>query len=60
VAALVRSRGTRRHGDRFAVAAEWFFNAKDYPLFELLIESALLGHRPTANDWPPIYTSWRG
>src|SRR5687767_15587066 len=44
---------------RVAVAAEWFFNAKDYPLFELLIESALLGHRPTANDWPPVYTSWK-
>ncbi|MEO8625856.1 MAG: pyridoxamine 5'-phosphate oxidase family protein [Candidatus Limnocylindrales bacterium] len=43
---------------RSAVAANWFFNAKDYPLYELLIEHALLGHRPTANDWPPQYTSW--
>lgn len=43
---------------RSAVAANWFFNAKDYPLFELLIETALYGSRPTANDWPPVYTSW--
>lgn len=44
---------------RTAVAAGWFFNAKDHPLYELLIDSALLGHRPTANDWPPVYTSWK-
>jgi pyridoxamine 5'-phosphate oxidase-like protein len=44
---------------RAAVAANWFFNAKDYPLFELLIEHALLGERPTANDWPPKYSSWK-
>jgi hypothetical protein len=44
---------------RAAVASSWFFNAKDYPLYELLIESVLLGHRPTANDWPPVYTSWK-
>jgi hypothetical protein len=58
---MVRGR-VRRVDDeatRAAVAAEWFFNAKDYPLYELLIESALLGHRPTANDWPPVYTSWK-
>ena len=44
---------------RNAVAEGWFFNAKDYPLYELLIDTALLGHRPTANDWPPVYTSWK-
>ena len=43
---------------RAAIAANWFFNVKDYPLYELLIEHALLGERPTANDWPPQYTSW--
>ena len=43
---------------RAAVAANWFFDAKNYPLYELLIESALFGHRPSANDWPPQYTSW--
>jgi hypothetical protein len=44
---------------RSAVAAVWFFNAKDYPLYELLIEHALLGERATANDWPPVYSTWR-
>jgi hypothetical protein len=54
-----RARGVDDEATRAAVAATWFFNAKDYPLYELLIESALLGHRPTANDWPPAYTSWK-
>ncbi|MEO6350204.1 MAG: pyridoxamine 5'-phosphate oxidase family protein [Candidatus Limnocylindrales bacterium] len=45
---------------RSAVAAVWFFNVNEsYPLYELLIEHALLGERPTANDWPPVYSSWR-
>jgi hypothetical protein len=44
---------------RSAVAVNWFFNAKDYPLYELLVEHALLGERPTADDWPPVYSSWR-
>ena len=43
---------------RQAVAANWFFDAKDYPLYELLIDHALFGERPTANDWPPKYTAW--
>lgn len=43
---------------RAAIAANWFFNVRDYPLYELLIEHALLGERATANDWPPQYTSW--
>ena len=45
---------------RSAIAADWFFTVSDsYPLFELLVEHALLGERATANDWPPAYTSWR-
>jgi hypothetical protein len=44
---------------RESVARDWFFNAKDYPLYELMIEHALLGERATANDWPPAYSSWR-
>lgn len=44
---------------RSAVAANWFFTAKDYPLYELLIEHAMLGERATTNDWPPRYTFWK-
>jgi hypothetical protein len=43
-----------------AAAAEWDFEVDDtYRLFEFSIDSALLGERPTADDWPPRYTSWR-
>jgi hypothetical protein len=45
---------------RAAAAADWFFTVSDaYPLYELLIEHALLGERATASDWPPRYRSWR-
>jgi hypothetical protein len=45
---------------RAAAAAEWNFEVDDtYRLFEFSIDSALVGHRPTADDWPPKYTSWR-
>ena len=45
---------------RQAAAADWFFTVSDdYPLYELLIEHALLGERPSADDWPPRYRSWR-
>jgi hypothetical protein len=44
---------------RANIAKDWFFKVSDtYPLYELMIEHALLGERPTANDWPPIYSSW--
>jgi hypothetical protein len=42
-----------------AVAGWPFRPADDYPLFELDIEHAILGARPSADDWPPKYTSWR-
>jgi hypothetical protein len=46
---------------RAAAASDWFFAVSDaYPLYELLIEHALLGERASANDWPPRYRSWRG
>jgi len=45
---------------REAAAADWFFRVSDtYPLYELLIEHALVGERDSANDWPPRYRSWR-
>ena len=55
-ARLVTDPGIRR-----AAAADWFFTvAESYPLYELLIEHALLGERDSADDWPPRYRSWRG
>jgi hypothetical protein len=45
---------------RSAVAAGWSFEVDDtYRLFEFSIDSALLGVRPTADDWPPKYRSWK-
>jgi hypothetical protein len=45
---------------RAAAAAAWFFTVADsYPLYELLIDHALLGERASADDWPPRYRSWR-
>ena len=45
---------------RQSAAADWFFTVSDsYPLYELLIEHALLGERASADDWPPRYRSWR-
>jgi len=44
---------------RAKLAADWFFTVSDaYPLYELMISNVLLGERPTADDWPPIYASW--
>jgi hypothetical protein len=43
-----------------AAAADWFYTVSEaYPLYELLIEHAVLGERETASDWPPRYRSWR-
>ena len=45
--------------ERSAAAAAWSFEVDDtYTLFEFSISSALLGDRPTADDWPPRYTRW--
>ena len=27
--------------------------------YELMVEHAMLGERPTANDWPPVYSAWK-
>ena len=43
---------------RDRVAGGWFFEVDDtYWLFELRIESAILGER-AAGEWPPRYTRW--
>ena len=45
---------------RAAAAAQWFFTpTDDYPLYELLLEHALLGERDNPDEWPPRYRSWR-
>jgi hypothetical protein len=45
---------------RAKAVADWPFSpADDYPLFELDIAHAILGARPSADDWPPKYASWR-
>ncbi len=55
-----RARSVADPSVRAAAAAVWPFDVDDtYTLFEFDIETALLGSRPTADDWPPIYTSWK-
>lgn len=45
---------------RSAAGAEWSFTVDDgYDLYELSIDHAVFGDRPSADDWPPRYTSWR-
>lgn len=45
---------------RRIAAGDWYFEPDDsYPLYELLIEHALLGERDSADEWPPRYRSWR-
>ena len=45
---------------RTAAAAVWPFEADDgYKLFEFGVEHAIVGERGSADDWPPVYTSWR-
>lgn len=55
-----RARLVDEPDERARVAVGWAFEVDDsYTLFEFSIESALLGVRPTADDWPPVYSSWR-
>lgn len=45
---------------RTAAAAVWPFEADDgYKLFEFGVEHAIFSERGSADDWPPVYTSWR-
>jgi hypothetical protein len=60
VALRGRARLVHDRAERASVAGGWAFEVDDdYTLFELSIESALLGSRATADEWPPRYTSWR-
>ena len=55
-----RARQITDPAKRASAVAVWPFNpGDDYPFFELEIEHVLFGERATADDWPPIYTSWR-
>ena len=45
---------------RAAAAAAWSFEVDEgYRLFEFSIEHAVFGERGSADDWPPVYSSWR-
>lgn len=56
-----RARQVEDPDERTRVAAGWAFEVDEsYTLFELLIESALLGVRASADEWPPRYRSWPG
>lgn len=58
---VVRGRATLVEATdvRSAVAARWFFEPDEsYDLFELSIESAVLGMRDSPDEWPPRYSSW--
>jgi hypothetical protein len=42
-----------------SVGGQWYFEVDDgYELFEFSIESAILGVRSDADEWPPRYSSW--
>jgi nitroimidazol reductase NimA-like FMN-containing flavoprotein (pyridoxamine 5'-phosphate oxidase superfamily) len=57
----IRGRATlvEEEARRSAAAAAWSFEVDEtYALFEFSIESALLGARDTADEWPPRYSRW--
>jgi len=59
---LIRGRATevRDAGLQATAAGDWSFEVDDgYTLYELSIDHAGLGQRSTADDWPPVYSSWR-
>jgi hypothetical protein len=54
-----RAQLLRDEAVRSAVAAGWSFEVDEsYRLVEFMIESALLGSRNNADEWPPRYSSW--
>jgi hypothetical protein len=58
---MVRGHARRIDGPaRDAAIAVWSFTPDDtYILFELLVESAVVGHRGL-DEWPPRYETWAG
>jgi hypothetical protein len=45
---------------RGTAVAAWPFEVDDgYALYDLSIDHALLGRRASADEWPPVYTSWK-
>lgn len=45
---------------RTEAADEWAFTPDEtYVLYELTIESVLVGERDSPDDWPPKYRSWK-
>ncbi len=61
VEASVRGRATLVEDPerRASIAASWAFEPDEtYRLFELDLDSAVIGARETADDWPPAYRRW--
>ena len=56
-----RARPIDDEATRLRIGGAWYFDVNDenHRLFEFDIDHAILGARPTADDWPPRYTSWR-
>jgi len=45
---------------RDSVERQWYFEpGTTYELFEFSVESAVLGVRANADEWPPRYSYWR-
>ncbi len=45
---------------RAGIGDRWYFQVDEsYELFEFSIESAVMGRRDSADEWPPRYTTWR-
>lgn len=55
-----RARAVESPAEVEAAARAWYFEVDDATtLFEFSIESALLGERRDADEWPPRYSTWK-
>lgn len=55
-----RARLLTEPADRERAGSAWPFSTNEtYLLFELELSHVLVGERPTADDWPPVYRSWK-